>query len=93
MQVTKITSPEQLQSSPSERMTNEQLQNEYNYIRAEQITRKMLEKGLIYATICQQPERQGSEPLDILFNYIALDVQPEQEKVLTDIQILIRENL
>ncbi len=40
MQVTKITSPEQLQSSPSERMTNEQLQNEYNYIRAEQITRK-----------------------------------------------------
>ena len=56
-------------------------------------TRQMLEKGLISATICQQPERQGSEPLDILFNYIALDVQPEQEKVLTDIQILIRENL
>ena len=49
MQVTKITSPEQLQSSPSERMTNEQLQNEYNYIRAEQITRKMLDKGLISA--------------------------------------------
>ena len=49
MQVTKITSPEQLQSSPSERMTNEQLQNEYNYIRAEQITRKVLEKGLISA--------------------------------------------
>ena len=49
MQVTKITSPEQLQSSPSERMTNEQLQNEYNYIRAEQITRKRLEKGLISA--------------------------------------------
>ena len=47
MQVIKITSPEQLQSSPSERMTNEQLQNEYNYIRAEQITRKVLEKGLI----------------------------------------------
>lgn len=47
MQVTKITSPEQLQSSPSEKMTNEQLQNEYNYIRAEQITRKMLETGLI----------------------------------------------
>ena len=43
MQVIKITSPEQLQSSPSERMTNEQLQNEYNYIRAEQITRKVLE--------------------------------------------------
>ncbi len=49
MQITKITSPEQLQSSPSERMTNEQLQNEYNYLRAEQITRKMLETGLISA--------------------------------------------
>ncbi len=47
MQVTKITSPKQLQSYPSERMTNEQLQNEYNYIRAEQITRKMLKKELI----------------------------------------------
>ena len=30
MQVTKITSPKQLQSDPSEKMTNEQLQNEYN---------------------------------------------------------------
>ena len=49
MQVIKITSPKQLQSSPSERMTNEQLQNEYIYIRAEQITRKMLEKGMISA--------------------------------------------
>ena len=47
MQVTKITSPEQLQSSPSERMTNEQLQNEYNYILAENFTKKLLEKGLI----------------------------------------------
>lgn len=49
MQVTKITSPEQLQTYTAERMTNEQLQNEYNYIRAEQITRKLLEKGVISA--------------------------------------------
>lgn len=49
MQVTKITSPEQLPPYTSERMTNEQLQNEYNYIRAEQITRKLLGKGLISA--------------------------------------------
>jgi hypothetical protein len=47
MQITKITSPEQLHSYTSERMTTAQLQNEYNYIRAEQITRKMLKKGLI----------------------------------------------
>ena len=43
MQVTKITSPEQLRPCT----TNEQLQNEYNYIRAEQITQKLLHKGLI----------------------------------------------
>lgn len=49
MQITKITSPEQLQELSSERMTDKQLQNEYNYIRAEQITRKMLDKGLISA--------------------------------------------
>jgi len=47
MQIKKITSAEPLWFSPAERMTNEQLQNEYNYIRAEQITRKLLEKGLI----------------------------------------------
>lgn len=56
-------------------------------------TRQMLEKGLVSATICQQPERQGAEPLDILFNFIALDIAPEKEKIFTDIQIVIRENL
>lgn len=49
MQVTKITFPEQLQALSSERMTNEQLQNEYNYIRAEQITQKLFDNGLISA--------------------------------------------
>lgn len=49
MQVTKITSPEQLQALSSERMTDKQLQNEYNYIRAEQITRKLFDNGLISA--------------------------------------------
>lgn len=29
------------------RITNEQLQREYNYILAEQLTKKMLDKGLI----------------------------------------------
>ena len=49
MQVTKITSPERLQALSSERMTDKQLQNEYNYIRAEQITRKLFDNGLISA--------------------------------------------
>lgn len=49
MQVTKITSPEQLQALSSERMTDKQLRDEYNYIRAEQITRKLFDNGLISA--------------------------------------------
>lgn len=49
MQITKITSPEQLQELSSERMTDKQLRNEYNYIRAEQITRKLFDNGLISA--------------------------------------------
>ena len=49
MQITKITSHEQLQELSSERMTDKQLQNEYNYIRAEQITRKLFDNGLISA--------------------------------------------
>ena len=47
MQVTKITSPEQLQTYTAERMTNEQLQNEYNYILAENFTKKLLEMGFV----------------------------------------------
>lgn len=34
-------------------------------------TREMIEKGLIKATICQQPKLQGSKPLDILFSYLS----------------------
>lgn len=71
MQVTKITSPEQLQTYTAERMTNEQLQNEYNYIRAEQITRKLLEKGVIsageYARIMAENRRVFSPYLADLY--------------------------
>ena len=75
MQVTKITSPEQLQSSPSERMTNEQLQNEYNYIRAEQITRKVLEKGLISAG---EYDRIMAENRRVFSPYLA-DLYPDNK--------------
>lgn len=54
MKVTKITSPEQLRHPVSEKMTDEQLRNEYCYIRAEQITRKLLENGLITADECDK---------------------------------------
>lgn len=58
-----------------------------------QETRGMIEKGVISAAICQQPERQGSKPLDILFNYIAMGAKLEKENYYTEINIIIRENL
>lgn len=54
---------------------------------------KMLKNGVISAAICQQPVLQGSKPLDILFNYICLGTEPEQEYYYTDIEILVDESL
>ena len=53
----------------------------------------MLRDGLISAIICQQPLYQGSKPLDILFDYICLRIQPSKEFYYTDIEILIDESL
>ena len=46
MQVTKIAGGE-ISYNDIPRPTNEEMQNEYNYILAEQMTRKLLDKGLI----------------------------------------------
>lgn len=75
MQVTKITSPKQLLPYTSERMTNEQLQNEYNYIRAEQITRKLLGKGLISAG---EYDRIMAENRRVFSPYLA-DLYPDNK--------------
>ncbi len=58
-----------------------------------QETKFMLDKGIIHVSICQQPEIQGSKPLDILFNSIALNIPPTQEYVYTKNEIIIRESL
>ena len=47
MQVTKLTA-EQMNATPKEHQyTEEEMQQEYDYIRAEQMTRRLLDKGLI----------------------------------------------
>ena len=46
MPVTKIAGGE-ISSTDIPRPTNEEMQNEYNYILAEQMTRKLLDRGLI----------------------------------------------
>lgn len=56
-------------------------------------TEEQLKSGLIWATICQQPEYQGSQPLELLFDTLALDISPAQELYHTKIEILVSENV
>ena len=51
MQVTKITSPAETKAPAAHRLTDKQLYDEINYHRAEKLTKKMLEKGLITADV------------------------------------------
>ena len=54
MQVTKITSPAETKAPAAHRLTDKQLYDEINYHRAEMLTKKMLEKGLITADECDK---------------------------------------
>lgn len=56
-------------------------------------TLEMLEKGVISATISQQPYRQGSKSLDILFEYLTSGVLPDEEQNIVELSIKIRENI
>lgn len=56
-------------------------------------TREYMQKGLIAATICQQPSQQGSYPLAILFTYLTAGERPATENHYVDVDIRIRENL
>lgn len=56
-------------------------------------TLEMLHKGVISATISQQPHRQGSRSLDLLFEYITSGTLPEQELHYVEHSIRIKENL
>ena len=59
----------------------------------ERPTKEQVEKGVIAATICQQPKLQGSKPLDILFTYLTEGQLPEKEFNYVDVDIRIRENI
>lgn len=56
-------------------------------------TKAMIEKGLIKATICQQPKFQGSKPLDILFSYLSTGEVPKEEHIYLRSDIRIKENM
>lgn len=56
-------------------------------------TKELVKKGVISATICQQPKIQGSKPLAILFNYLTTGEKPEKEYNHVAVDIRIRENI
>ena len=54
MQVMKITSPAEAPVPAAHRLTEKQFYDEINYHRAEKLTKKMLEKGLITSDECNR---------------------------------------
>lgn len=60
---------------------------------AEDTIRQMVMDGLISASISQQPCKQGSRPLDMLFEYLTTGEPPEREINYVEASIKIRENL
>ena len=56
-------------------------------------TIELIKNGIITATICQQPYKQGYLPVDLLSRYLLEGIAPEQELNYVDIDIRIRENL
>ncbi len=56
-------------------------------------TVNLIRQDIISATICQQPEKQGRLPLEILFSYLTTGEKPEKELNYVDSDIRIRQNL
>lgn len=56
-------------------------------------TKELVREGIIQATICQQPVRQGRMALNVLFDYFVDGKTPESNRLYTDIQIKIQANI
>lgn len=56
-------------------------------------TKEMIEKRIIKAIICQQPQVQGAKPIEILFKYLTTGELPNDEFNYTEIDIRIKENI
>jgi methyl-accepting chemotaxis protein len=55
-------------------------------------TMKYLEKGVIAATLSQDPFAQGHDPIIRLYNHIAADWRPPAPRFLTGLQVVDKEN-
>ena len=56
-------------------------------------TRDLVKKGIITATICQQPIRQGKMAMSVLFDYLIEGKAPVNNRLYTDIQIKLAANI
>lgn len=56
-------------------------------------TLELVKSGIINATICQQPFKQGYLPVELLSRYLLEGIAPTEEYNYVDIDIRIRENL
>lgn len=56
-------------------------------------TKKMIENGIIAASICQKPRLQGSLPLQILFEHLTTGEPPKKEYHYMEAEIRIKENM
>ena len=54
---------------------------------------EMIKKGVIQATICQQPFTQGNKSVHLAFNYLVSGLKPEKEYYFVKNEIKILENL
>lgn len=54
---------------------------------------ELMRKGMITATICQEPEKQGEQPLDILFRYLVYREEPTVKMQYTNLSIHIAQSL
>jgi LacI family transcriptional regulator len=56
-------------------------------------TKELVRNGVISATICQQPVRQGRLSLEVLLNYFLDNQPPKVREIYTDIQIKLKANI
>ena len=56
-------------------------------------TKALVRDGIIDATICQEPEKQGSLPVSMMYDYLTYGMAPKVKHNYTDIIIRIKENL
>ena len=54
---------------------------------------QMMQEGMIAATVCQEPERQGTRSLELLFRYLAFGEKPARRDCFTALTIDIAQSL